>query len=184
VLEIPKLGVLNSHPALLPKYRGPYPFAWAMRNGDSEIGMTFHLMDEQFDTGPVLAQGTFPLEEHEFFGDFIPKLRDLSARLLPQAFERLARGERGDPQPAEGASWAGEFEPEYAYVDWSRPRREIHNQARAWGMLFPRNGPRGPIAEIDGEQVRLVRTSLEPVEGAREMAAGDGPIWILETEPA
>lgn len=183
VLDVPKIGIVNGHPAVLPKYRGPIPFAWAMRNGDTEIGQTFHLMDESFDTGPVLAQGTFPIEEHEYFDDFLPKLRELNARLLIEVFEKLARGERGEPQSEEGASWAGRFEEEYAYVDWSQPRRAIHNQIRSWRMAFPESGPAGAIAEIDGEQVRILRASLSPVEGAREVQAGDGPLWVVETEP-
>jgi methionyl-tRNA formyltransferase len=183
VLEIPKLGIVNGHPSVLPKYRGPIPFAWAMRSGDTEIGMTYHLMDEAFDTGPVLAQGTAPIADDEYFEDFLPKLRDLSARLLMEAFQKLARGERGEPQSEEGASWAGHFEEEYAYVDWSKPRREIHNQIRAWRMPTAARGAIGAIAEIDGEQVRILRASLTPVEGAREVQAGDGPLWIVETQP-
>ena len=55
------LGVLNGHPAALPRYRGPNPIGWALRNGDPEIGFTFHFMDVEFDTGPVLVQGAAPL---------------------------------------------------------------------------------------------------------------------------
>jgi methionyl-tRNA formyltransferase len=182
VIEIPKLGIVNAHPSLLPKYRGPIPFAWAMRNGDTELGQTFHLMDERFDTGPILAQGSVPLAEHEYFEDAIPRMRELVPLLLEEAFAKLARGERGDPQTEEGATWAGFFEDEYAYVDWSKPRREIHNQVRAWRVAFGSEA-RGAIAELDGERVRILRASLEPVEGAREVQAGDGPLWVVETEP-
>ena len=57
VLSIPRLGVVNTHPSRLPRLRGPYPFAWAIREGDDEIWLTAHLMDEEFDTGPILAPG-------------------------------------------------------------------------------------------------------------------------------
>lgn len=56
VLRMPRFGVLNIHSSLLPKYRGPAPVIWAIRNGDPEIGFTIHRMDENFDTGPILAQ--------------------------------------------------------------------------------------------------------------------------------
>lgn len=56
VLRTPRSGVINIHSSLLPKYRGPAPVLWAIRNGDAEIGLTVHRMDEQFDTGPILAQ--------------------------------------------------------------------------------------------------------------------------------
>ncbi len=59
---MPRLGIVNGHPSLLPRYRGPFPIAWAIRNGETEIGMTFHLMDAAFDTGNVLAQKAVPLQ--------------------------------------------------------------------------------------------------------------------------
>ena len=60
-LAVPRHGIVNGHPALLPRYRGPNPIGWALRNGDAELGFTFHRMDADFDTGRVLAQGTAPL---------------------------------------------------------------------------------------------------------------------------
>ena len=55
-LAVPKLGWLNGHPSLLPRHRGPVPLAWAIRNGDEDFGITFHRMDAELDTGPILAQ--------------------------------------------------------------------------------------------------------------------------------
>ena len=60
-LAVPRLGVVNGHPASLPRYRGPNPIGWALRNGDAELGFSFHRMDADFDTGPILAQGSVPL---------------------------------------------------------------------------------------------------------------------------
>lgn len=185
VLEIPRLGVLNGHPSLLPRHRGPIPMAWAIREGDAELGMTYHLMDEELDTGAILAQGSRPLPPDAWFDDLRPLFPELVAELLPEALARLAAGERGDPQPEHGATYAGLFEPDYVPVDWSKPAREIHTQARAWSLAFAyRPGERGPIAELDGERVRLLRTSLAEVDGARRVECGDGPLWIVETEPA
>ena len=59
------LGWLNGHPSLLPRHRGPIPIAWAIRDGDEEIGITFHRMDAELDTGPILAQRRLPLGEYE-----------------------------------------------------------------------------------------------------------------------
>jgi len=184
VIEIPRLGIVNGHPSLLPRYRGPIPLAWAFRNGDRELGMSWHLMDEHFDTGPVLAQGSVPIDDEDQLEDLFPKLGVLSSQLLPQVFERLAGGERGQPQPPSDEPYAGFFEDDYVHVDWARPAREIHNQVRAWRGGPIAGGIRGPIAELDGEQLRLLRTSLKPQAGAREAQAGDGPLWVLETEPA
>ena len=60
-LDVPRLGSVNNHPALLPRHRGPYPLAWAFREGDSAFGSTWHRMDAEFDTGPILAQSSVPM---------------------------------------------------------------------------------------------------------------------------
>jgi methionyl-tRNA formyltransferase len=185
-LDVPRLGSVNNHPALLPRHRGPYPFAWTFREGDKEFGSTWHRMDAEFDTGPILAQSTVPLEDTDcWVEDFGPKVLQNSFSMLPRVFERLEAGDPGDPQPAEGVSWAGPFEEDYATVDWSQTAREIHNQVRAWRHLFGAGDIEGPIAELDGERVKLLRTSLtDPGEGARSVECGDGRLWIVESEPA
>jgi methionyl-tRNA formyltransferase len=72
-LAVPRLGWLNGHPSLLPLHRGPIPVAWAIRNGDAEIGITFHFMDAELDTGPIFVQRTIPLGELEPPDVFYPK---------------------------------------------------------------------------------------------------------------
>ena len=64
-LSATRLGIVNGHPSLLPRWRGPNPFGWTLRAGDPEVGFTFHFMDEGFDTGPILAQGSAPLSEED-----------------------------------------------------------------------------------------------------------------------
>ena len=77
------------------------------------------------------------------------------------------------------------FEEDYATVDWSQPARTIHDQVRAWFLTFGQGDVAGPIAELDGERVKLLRTSLtDPGDGARSVECGDGTLWIVESEPA
>jgi methionyl-tRNA formyltransferase len=181
-LAIPTVACVNGHPSLLPKYRGPMPMAWAVRMGETEIGMTYHLMDEQFDTGNILAQTSVPLDDEETNDSLWPKLGAASTELLPVVFERLASGDRGDPQ--EGGDYQSLFDDDYAFVDTARPAEEVHRQVRAWRFAFIGKNERGPILERDGERLRLVRTSLTEVEGAERLECADGPLWILESEPA
>jgi methionyl-tRNA formyltransferase len=185
-LDVPRLGSVNNHPAFLPRHRGPYPLAWAFREGDAEFGATWHRMDADFDTGPILAQSKVPLEDTDcWIEDFAPKILQNSFAMLPRVFERLEAADPGDPQSTEGVSWAGPFEEDYATVDWSETAREVHNQVRAWRYLFGAGVIEGPIAEFDGERLKLLRTSLtDPGDGARRVECGDGPIWIVESEPA
>ena len=79
-LAVPRLGCVNSHPSRLPRYRGPSPIAWHVRNGEPELGVTFHRMDEQFDTGGVLAQGADAARRRRLDGRPAAALRRADAR--------------------------------------------------------------------------------------------------------
>ena len=182
-IAVPRLGIVNGHPSLLPRYRGPFPVSWAVRNGETEIGMTYHLMDADFDTGPVLAQATVPLADDDTWESLQAKLAVHSPPLLAEVFERLGRGDRGDPQVGEG-EYQSVFDLDYWYVDLTQTAAEIHRQTRAWSFMPPVMPSRGPILERDGTSVRLLRTSLIEVPGAERLDCADGPLWILETEPA
>ena len=185
-LDVPRLGSINLHPALLPRHRGPIPLAWALRDGDPVWGMTWHRMDAELDTGNILAQGSVPIEDDDVdIEQFAPKLLASGVELLQRALERVAAGDPGDPQPEEGVSWAGHFEDdEYVHVDWSRPARYIHDQVRAWHLEFGFAGIRAPQAELGGEQVVLRQTRLtDPGGDAVRVECGDGPIWVVASEP-
>ncbi|HET6745708.1 MAG TPA: formyltransferase family protein, partial [Candidatus Limnocylindria bacterium] len=184
-LQVPRLGSVNCHPALLPRHRGPVPLAWALREGDGQYGVTWHRMDAELDTGAILAQATVPMEDDDFEIMVVgPRIAPVALGLLPGVLERVAAGDPGDPQPLEGASWAGHFDEDYATVDWTQPARKIHDQVRAWAFTFGLSPVQGPIAELDGQRVRLTRTSLvDPGGDARRVETGDGPIWVLSTEP-
>ena len=136
-LDVPRLGSVNHHPALLPRHRGPIPLAWALRESDGTFGMTWHRMDAELDTGAILAQKTIPIEDDwTTIEEMGPALLQGAFELLPRVFERLEAGDPGDPQSTEGVSWAGMFEEDYATVDWSQPARKIHDQVRAWHLTF------------------------------------------------
>ena len=179
-LEAPALGIVNGHPSLLPRYRGPFPLAWAIRNGESEIGLTYHLMDASFDTGNVLAQARIPVDDEETFDSLIPKLEAASLELLPQVFDRLARGDRGEPQQGEG-EYRSAFEDAYVPLDTSTAAA-AHRQVRAWSFMAE-FAKVGPVVERGGERVRVVRSSLVEVEDAERLECGDGPLWLVETTP-
>ena len=185
-LDVPRLGSINLHPALLPRHRGPVPLAWALRDGDGRFGVTWHWMDAELDTGRLLAQGSIPIEDDDCeIMEIGPKLGAEAFRLLPQVLERVAAGDPGDPQDDAAATWAGHFEDDdYARVDWSQPARRIHDQVRAWHLTMDLSSVVAPIAELDGERVRIRRTSLrDPGGDARRVECGDGPLWIVSSEP-
>ncbi|MFC7276045.1 methionyl-tRNA formyltransferase [Paractinoplanes rhizophilus] len=181
VLGTPRFGVVNIHTSLLPRYRGPAPVLWAIRNGDPEIGVTIHRMDERFDTGPVLVQrGGIPLDEDVTPQRLWPRIRPVIRDLVVTALCMVASESPGIPQDDSGASSAGFIEPEFSVVDWSRPAREIHNQVRMFAFM---GRDHAPVAQVGGRWLAVSRTRLEPVDGIRVECA-DAPIWIVESEPA
>ena len=180
-LAVPRLGWLNGHPSLLPRHRGPLPVAWAIREGDEQMGFTFHRMDAELDTGPIFAQRRFPIGEYEPPDEFYPRIGPIGMQALAEALQKLAAGDEGTPQP-EGGTYETFFSDEDAWLDLSRPAAEVHRLAWAWRYAFSLAGPRGALLERDGKSVRVLATSLTEVEGAERIECGDGPLWVVETE--
>ena len=181
-IAVPRHGIVNGHPSLLPRHRGPFPVAWAVRNGESEIGFSYHLMDAALDTGNLLAQAPVQLADDDTFETLNVKLEPVAAELLAVALGRLAAGDPGDRQ-REGGEYESFFGDDYRQVDPGQTAEAVHRQARAWSFMPPIPN-RGPIFERAGERVRLARTSLVEVDGAERLDCADGPVWIVETEPA
>lgn len=190
-LAVPRLGCVNSHPSLLPRYRGPSPIAWQVRDGEPELGITYHRMDDDFDTGGILAQGSFPLGDDDWMPDLLPRFAELNARLLPVVFERVGRGDPGDAQDDTGASYAGFFDDDYGELDWSWPADEIHRRVRAWSFMFAWGA--GARADLDGRERQLLKTRVERdvTEGrpgdvlrrdgeALLVRCGEDAVWVLD----
>ena len=183
-LDVPRLGAINVHPSKLPLYRAPIPLPWAVRNGETEIAMTVHRMDATYDTGPILAQAPVPVDEAAWtFEEVIPHFQTALQQIVPRALERVAAGDEGEPQEGDPGVYAAWFEDEFRRVDWTRPAREIHNQVRAWSFASFIGEKEAPVGEVGGEPRKILRTRLEPGEGTR-VEAGDGPLWVTESEPA
>jgi methionyl-tRNA formyltransferase len=181
-LEVPMLGWINGHPSLLPRHRGPAPMAWAIRNGDAEIGVTFHRMDAELDTGPILAQRAVPAGAYGEPEELYARLGPIQLEILKEALDRLARGDPGDPQ-GEG-EYESFFTDDDADLDLSRPRDEVNRLVWAWRHMVPAGTKHGALLELDGETARVLASSLDEVEGARRIECADGPLWLVRTEPA
>jgi methionyl-tRNA formyltransferase len=174
---------VNGHPSLLPRYRGPSPVSWAIRNGETELGFTFHRMDPELDTGAILAQAPFPLGDEHSWEELEPKLVEVVTELLPRALARVEQGDPGDPQPAGVGEYLSTFEPGYAWIDGSRSVAETYRQVQAWRFHGFTPGPRGALTELDGETVRVLRTTIDAGHG-RTVECADGTLRIVEWEPA
>jgi methionyl-tRNA formyltransferase len=181
-LAVPRYGVVNGHPSLLPRYRGPNPVAWAIRNGEPEIGFTLHRMDAELDTGNILAQAPVPLDDEHSWEELEHKMVRVVGDLLPVALARAGQGDPGDPQLGEG-SYDSFFESEYRWIDWAKPAAEVYRQVRAWRFASGADADRGALTDLDGETVRVLRLSRKPADG-RAMQCADGTLWIVESEAA
>lgn len=177
------LGIVNGHPSKLPHYRGPFPFSWQALAGEPEIGLTYHRMDPEFDTGAILAQGAVPFTDDDTQESIWEKLGVLAGELLPIALERVAAGDPGDAQ--EGGSYQSMFDESHVLVDSAATALEVHRQTRAWAFTpWAPTSERGPVLEREGGRIRLLRTSLTEVDGAERLDCADAPLWIVESEPA
>jgi methionyl-tRNA formyltransferase len=166
VLALPRLGCLNIHGSLLPRWRGAAPIKRALLAGDAETGVTIMQLDQGLDTGPTLLERRRPIGAHETAGDLHDALAGLGAAALVEAIDGLAAG-RIVPraQPAEGASYAPKIEKSEAPVDWGASAAQLDRQIRAFNPW--------PIAEtrFAGEALRLLRASVAD-GGAHEGAPG------------
>lgn len=133
VLAIPPFGCLNVHASLLPKYRGASPVAGALLAGEEETGITIMLMDEEMDTGPILAQARLPIAPQDDRGSLTEKLAYLGAELLLETLPRWLKGEiTPRPQEDEKATYTKILRKEDGLIDWSMSSVEIWGQVRAY----------------------------------------------------
>jgi methionyl-tRNA formyltransferase len=132
VLAVPRLGGINVHASLLPKYRGAAPVAWAIYHGETRTGVTIIKMSIHLDAGDILAQEAVDIGAEETAGELEARLAMIGARLSSQAVDSIATGTaQGIKQDKTQASKAPKLTKENGQIDWSRPARDICNQIRA-----------------------------------------------------
>ena len=177
VLDVPRLGCLNIHASLLPRWRGAAPIHRAIMAGDTETGVCIMQMEAGLDTGPVLAREVTPIGAEETTADLHDRLSAMGARLIVQTLDRLPLP--AQPQPAEGVTYAAKIDKAEARLDFSRPAVEVDRLIRGLSP-FP-----GAWVEINGERVKLLRSRLadgsgQPgqVLGGFTIACGTGAVEI------
>ncbi len=187
-LDIPRLGCINIHASLLPRWRGAAPIQRAVLAGDAETGVTLMRMEAGLDTGPMLLKGRLPITDADCAATLHDKLAVLGARLMVEALPRLARGELpGEPQPAEGVTYAAKLEKSEAALDWRQTAVALSRAVRAFDP-FP-----GTVARIEGQTIKVWRA--EPAPGAGEpgtvlaanvdgilVACGEGALRLVELQ--
>lgn len=162
LLEVPRLGSLNVHPSLLPKYRGATPIQSAIANGERETGVSIMLMDSGLDTGDIVLARRIALEPTETYGELHERLAQVGAELLAAALDSARRGELPHrPQMGE-SSLTRPLSKEDLIVDLTWPPQRVVDMVRA---LAPQPGARALLA---GQIVKILRAHVSP-DGALEI---------------
>jgi methionyl-tRNA formyltransferase len=196
VLAAARLGGINLHGSLLPKYRGAAPVQWAVLNGDAETGNTVIQMTPGLDAGPCLGVDRVAIDPDETAGELEARLSERGAEMVLRVIDELETGSaKPQAQNKAAASKAPRLEKDDGLVDWSKSARAIKNQVRAldpWPRAFTHWG-RG------GESLRLilhrVNAVVSPEPGAAPgtvveagvrlvIAAGAGAVQVLEIQPS
>ncbi len=173
ILEAPRLGCLNIHASLLPRWRGAAPIARAIMAGDVQTGISIMLMDEGLDTGPVLVRGATPIDEATTAGALHDRLADMGAELIPGALAGYRAGTlRPEPQDDSQATYAPRLTREDRTCQWDRPAWQVVRQIHG---LAP-----SPGVSVQAGATRLKLLGAEPVP-APDGAVGAEPGTVLDT---
>lgn len=165
VLDLPRLGCLNIHASLLPRWRGAAPIHRAIEAGDTETGVTIMQMDAGLDTGDMVLKDALPIAADDTTGSLHDKLATLGARLIVEALELAACGGlRPEPQAAQGVTYAHKIDKQEALIDWTTPAQVIERRIRAFNP-FP-----GASTRFGAEVLKVWRASLVP-----DREAGSAP---------
>jgi len=165
VLATPRLGLINVHASLLPKYRGAAPIHRAVMAGETITGVTIMRVVKALDAGPMISSAARAIGEHETSAEVERDIAQIGARALVGAVEAMAEGRASEtPQYEPDATYAHKIDKTDGIIDWSRPARDIHNQIRGlhpWPHAY---------SELQGERTILLRSEVEhELPGARAL---------------
>lgn len=175
VLELFPHGILNIHPSLLPKYRGPSPIQTAICNGEMETGVTIMLLDAEMDHGPILTQKAIPLDHKILFTIVHNILAQKGAQLLLEVLPKWLTGEiTPRAQDHARATFTKMLEREDGRIDWHKPAEQIERMVRAYDR-WP-----GTWTTYNGKRLKVFRSSL--LHAATGCASNPAPGYVWKTE--
>ncbi|NTX04953.1 methionyl-tRNA formyltransferase [Myxococcus sp. CA051A] len=189
ILDLPRMGCVNVHGSLLPRFRGAAPIQWSIAYGDTETGVTLMVMDEGLDTGPMLAMKRLPIGPEDTSATMYPKLAALGGALLRESLPAYLSGElKPVPQPSEGMVLAPIIEKDEGKLDFNRPAIALERRLRAF-TPWP-----GAFTTLGGKLVKIHRVRVAEGQGAPgtvlaagpeglEVACGEGSLVLLDIQP-
>jgi methionyl-tRNA formyltransferase len=166
ILQTPRLGCINIHASLLPRWRGAAPIQRAIAAGDAESGVTIMQMEAGLDTGPMLLARPVAIDARETGATLHDRLASLGAQALLESLDAIAQGSATPrAQPAEGVTYAAKIRKEEAAIDWAQSAAQIDRQIRAFDPW--------PVAETrwKGQQLRIWQAM--PIDSSASAAPGE-----------
>jgi methionyl-tRNA formyltransferase len=162
VLDLPRMGCINIHGSLLPRWRGAAPIHRAILAGDTQTGVTIMQMDAGLDTGPMLLERPTVIEAHDTSGTLHDRLALIGAQAVVDAIEGLLTGAIAPkPQPEQGATYAAKIRKEEALLDWRKSAVELDRQVRAFNP--------SPVAQTqwEGQQLRIWQANALEIDATK-----------------
>lgn len=173
VLQTPRLGCLNIHASLLPRWRGAAPIHRAIEAGDDQTGVTLMQMDEGLDTGAMWLSSAVPIDPQDTTGRLHDRLAALGAELVGPALALAdAAVQRPTPQPAQGVTYAHKIDKHEAWLDWAQPAEALARRVRAFDP-FP-----GALTEAAGDKLKIWAAQAED----SPMTPASSPGTVLQAD--
>jgi len=191
VLAIPRLGCINIHASLLPRWRGAAPIHRAIEAGDTETGITIMQMEEGLDTGPMLATQALPITVVDTTASLHDKLAALGGQMIVDALAKLEQGQLpATPQPDSGANYAAKVGKEEAALDFKQPAELLARKIRAFNPFPGASAQYGEVTvKLWQAQALNVATSAAPgtvlvanAQGGVQIACGSGVLHVTELQ--
>jgi len=188
VLEIPRIGSVNLHASLLPKYRGAAPIHWAIINGEEKTGCTVFFLDEKVDTGNIILQKSLPIGKNETTGQLYERLRQMGAALLLSSINKIESKDYDLKEQNDSlATPAPKLFKDDCHIDFDRSAIEVHNKIRglspfptAWAFW---NGEKFNMYKSAlGPEIQIANGLLTERNGTLLVGCKNGTVELLEVQ--
>ena len=174
ILRLPRLGCVGFHASALPRYRGRAPVNWAIIHGEKETGNTMMLLDEGVDTGDILAQRLFPIDDDDTCATIYDKVARSEDEMIREVLPLIREGRMPQtPQDHAAATVMPKRRPADGVIDWSKTTRQLHDWVRALTHPYP-----GAFTYVNGARLFVWKARPSPRAPGVESEAGSNAGWL------
>lgn len=176
-LKIPKLGCINVHPSLLPKYRGPAPIQWAILNGDETTGVTIMYLNEKMDAGDIITQKEVKIDENETTGELWDRLSTIGANLLINSIKDIENGTSTRTKQPEEFTLAPMLTKEMSKIDWN-----TQNSIKIKNLVRGLNPIMGTYSFLNNKKIKFWKVQIVSESNFEEVAKNNEHLEFKNTD--